>query len=149
MHSFLLLLVVLDFLERNICVEVHILEVSKISFRIPFDIWNKCFPKSISSIPDRSIEFLHLSVVKLQNCVLHDLEDFHLAKRLSVTKVNNPGWCHQPIRCMVSSMVYLDDTIHPMIEAIHLQLNSFVPFIVNFPTFLTSVLDPRLKRITL
>ncbi|KAL0235903.1 hypothetical protein GEMRC1_002485 [Eukaryota sp. GEM-RC1] len=54
------------------------------------DIWNKCFPKSISSIPDRSIEFLHLSVVKLQNCVLHGLEDLDFSKRLSVKKVNNP-----------------------------------------------------------
>ncbi|KAL0240925.1 hypothetical protein GEMRC1_006161 [Eukaryota sp. GEM-RC1] len=54
------------------------------------DIWNKCFPKSISSIPDRSIEFLHLSVVKWQNCVLHGLEDLDFSKRLSVTKVNNP-----------------------------------------------------------
>ncbi|KAL0244394.1 hypothetical protein GEMRC1_008478 [Eukaryota sp. GEM-RC1] len=54
------------------------------------DIWNKCFPKSISSIPDRSIEFLHLYVVKLQNCVLHGLADLDFSVRLSVTKVNNP-----------------------------------------------------------
>ncbi|KAL0241618.1 hypothetical protein GEMRC1_006853 [Eukaryota sp. GEM-RC1] len=120
MHSFLLLLVVLDFLERSICVKVHILAGLKnflFEFRLRFsdvfsqiiaqnsmwlrpldsviqnlsaDIWNQCFPKSISSIPDRSIEFLHLSVVKLQNCVLHGLEDLDFSKRLSVTKVNNP-----------------------------------------------------------
>ncbi|KAL0244388.1 hypothetical protein GEMRC1_008472 [Eukaryota sp. GEM-RC1] len=49
-----------------------------------------CFQKSISSIPDSSIEVLHLSVVELQNCVLHELENLQFSKRLIDTRVNDP-----------------------------------------------------------
>ncbi|KAL0241322.1 hypothetical protein GEMRC1_006557 [Eukaryota sp. GEM-RC1] len=57
---------------------------------LPIEVWNKSFPKSVSSIPDRSIEFLPLAVVKLQNATLLGLEDLDFSKRLSVTKIDNP-----------------------------------------------------------
>ncbi|KAL0238013.1 hypothetical protein GEMRC1_012487 [Eukaryota sp. GEM-RC1] len=57
---------------------------------LPIDVWTKSFPKSVSSIPDRSIEFLLLAVVKLQNPTLLELEDLDFSKRLSVTKIDNP-----------------------------------------------------------
>ncbi|KAL0251831.1 hypothetical protein GEMRC1_001043 [Eukaryota sp. GEM-RC1] len=57
---------------------------------LPIEVWNKSFLKSVSSVPDRSIEFLPLAVVKLQNATLLGLEDLDFSKRLSATKIDNP-----------------------------------------------------------
>ncbi|KAL0205206.1 hypothetical protein P9112_000513 [Eukaryota sp. TZLM1-RC] len=57
---------------------------------LPIDVWNRCFPSSLPSVPLRSLTNLHLAVVKLQKFVLNDFEDLDFSKRLSVTKINNP-----------------------------------------------------------
>ncbi|KAL0216455.1 hypothetical protein P9112_008639 [Eukaryota sp. TZLM1-RC] len=56
---------------------------------LPVDVWNKCFPFSLPSVPSRSLTNLHLAVVKLQKSVLIGFEDLDFSKRLSVTKINN------------------------------------------------------------
>ncbi|KAL0213931.1 hypothetical protein P9112_006115 [Eukaryota sp. TZLM1-RC] len=57
---------------------------------LPVDVWNKCFPSSLPSVPSRSLTNLHLAVVKLQKSVLTRFENLDFSKRLSVTKINNP-----------------------------------------------------------
>ncbi|KAL0224268.1 hypothetical protein P9112_003658 [Eukaryota sp. TZLM1-RC] len=57
---------------------------------LPIEVWNKCFPSKVDDIPERSVDSLRFSVVKLQNSILHSLEDLDFAKRLSVTKSKNP-----------------------------------------------------------
>ncbi|KAL0207047.1 hypothetical protein P9112_012758 [Eukaryota sp. TZLM1-RC] len=57
--------------------------------KLPVDMWNKCFPSSLPSVPSRSFTNVHLAVVKLQQSVLIGFEDMDISKRLSVTKINN------------------------------------------------------------
>ncbi|KAL0205338.1 hypothetical protein P9112_000645 [Eukaryota sp. TZLM1-RC] len=64
--------------------------LSTVIQELPIEVWNKCFPSKIDDIPERSVDSLRFSVVKLQNSILHSLEDLDFAKRLSVTKSENP-----------------------------------------------------------
>ncbi|KAL0218920.1 hypothetical protein P9112_004573 [Eukaryota sp. TZLM1-RC] len=71
--------------------ESHLLLISleHMVQELPVDVWNKCFPSSLPSVPSRSFTNLHLAVVKLQKSVLIGFEDLDFSERLSVTKINN------------------------------------------------------------
>ncbi|KAL0215867.1 hypothetical protein P9112_008051 [Eukaryota sp. TZLM1-RC] len=73
---------------------------------LPIEVWNKCFPSKIDDIPERSVDSLRFSVVKLQNSILHSLEDLDFAKRLSVTKSENPVFAAFLIDLQQSSALF-------------------------------------------
>ncbi|KAL0207391.1 hypothetical protein P9112_012019 [Eukaryota sp. TZLM1-RC] len=56
---------------------------------LSIDVWNKCFPSSLHSVPPRFLSNLHLAVAKLQKSVLIGFENLYFFKRLSVTEINN------------------------------------------------------------